>query len=163
MVSNRPEDDPAGSARSTPAEADHNEARSPLARFTGGLGQPRAASGQRLGRLALFLGALAVVTSIAIVGGVIGVAAIAVGIRARGRARRGEGGGGTGTAGLALGALSLLIAFTVASGMWVFYQRHGDDLKRLQDCQRDARSAAAREDCSRRFSEAFRTDPASNG
>lgn len=200
-VSNPPDHDPVGPPGSAPAPGWQGHHETPpgwpgrretppgrpfpaglLARYTrrgtdpGQLPPP----GRGTGRLALALGALALITSVFVIGGVVGVAAIVVGMRARAHARRNRGGGvrssggsrggdaagaggGTGTVGLALGALSLLIAFTVASGMWVFYDRHGDDLHDYQECRRGARSAQELDDCSRRFNDAVRTDPTSNG
>ncbi|WP_083473834.1 hypothetical protein [Frankia sp. R43] len=169
-MSERPDHDPASAPGSGPRWAGHHETQPAYpgrltARFirrgeaTGQASPP----GRRAGQVAVALGALALVTSLAVVGGVVGIAAIVVGMRARAEARRGGAGGGAGTVGLALGALSLLIAFTIASGMWVFYERHGDDLHQYQECRRVARSDAELEDCSRRFSDAVRTDPTSKG
>ncbi|WP_198145390.1 hypothetical protein [Frankia sp. EAN1pec] len=135
------------------------------ARYGRGAGRPgrEPVPGRRTGRISLTLGVVALVTSIAVVGGAVGIAAIVTGMRARAHARRGGTGGGMGTAGLALGALSLLVAVTVAGGTWAFYERHGDDLHRYQECRREARSPQALDECSRRFSEALRTEPTSNG
>ncbi|OAA18814.1 hypothetical protein UG55_109917 [Frankia sp. EI5c] len=184
---NQPGQDPAGAPEPTPhptphptprpagyptpeAGGHHETPRAPTGWRTGSGawrgGSPAAqapSAGRRAGRLAVFLGGLALVTSIAVIGGLIGVAAIVAGMRARRFARRGDAGGGTGTAGVALGALSLLIAFTVTSGMWVLYERHGDDLHDYQECRRGARSVQELDDCSRRFNEAVRTDPTSKG
>ena len=123
--------------------------------------RPLPSQGRRTGRLALVLGIISLFTSLAVVGAAVGIAAIVVGIRARARARRGDGsGGGTGTAGLIMGVLSLLVAFTVASGTWVFYERHGDALNEYQECRREATSDDELAECSRRFNEAVRNEVA---
>lgn len=123
----------------------------------------RRPPGRRGGRVSLVLGVIALLTSFAVIGGLVGAAAIVTGVRARAMARRGGAAGVAGTAGLALGAFSLLVAIMVAGGTWVFYERHGDDLERYQDCRREARSTQDVDDCDRRFQDAVRADETTNG
>ncbi len=118
-------------------------------------------SRNNLGGLALALGLLGVATCWIGIGGLAGIAAVVVGMFGRSRARRmGGAGGGVATAGLALGVLSTLIALLLVGGTWTFYERHGDDLRRYQDCRRDTSQDPAV--CQQRFDEVIKNPHASS-
>ncbi len=141
----------------------HGDAAKPAAGAVTG-GDPRSAddpdtNGDRadrprnnLGRLSLAFGLLGLVTCWIGIGGLAGIAAVILGILGRSRARRMHGvGGGIATAGMALGVLSALIALLLVGGSWTFYEQHGDDLRRYQDCRKDPNQDPAV--CRQRFND----------
>jgi hypothetical protein len=107
--------------------------------------------------VALVSGVVGLLTSLVVVGGLFGIAALVFGVRGRSLARRGEATNpGVATAGLITGALALLTAIAVVGGTWAFVERYGDDYQKYQDCLRDARTSQDREACSERFGEDVR-------
>ncbi len=115
-------------------------------------GDRSGGSHNSLGRLSLAFGLLGVATCWIGIGGLAGIAAVILGVLGRSRARRMHGvGGGIATAGLALGVLSALIALLLVGGSWTFYEQHGDDLRRYQDCRKDPNQDPAV--CRQRFND----------
>jgi hypothetical protein len=69
------------------------------------------------------LGVIGLATSLLVVGGLFGIAAIAFGIRGRSLARRGWATNpGVATAGMAIGVLALLTAVTFGYNAWTFVE-----------------------------------------
>jgi len=103
------------------------------------------------GRTALALGIIGMVTSLVVVGGLVGVAAIVFGIRGRSLARSGHATNpGMATAGIAAGVLSIFIAVAVV-GTWTFFKRYGDDYQNYQECVNNARTSQDENTCRERF------------
>jgi hypothetical protein len=101
---------------------------------------------------ALILGALALLSSWTLIGGILlGLAAVVLGFIASGRAKRGQGSGrGMAITGIILGLLGLAAAIALIVGAVTFL--NSDTGQELQDClDRAGSDQAAIDSCERRF------------
>jgi ABC-type Fe3+-siderophore transport system permease subunit len=103
-----------------------------------------------MGIAALVLGILGLFTSLALVGGVLGVLAIVFGVIGRGRVKRDEAtNGGMALAGIILGTIAAL----VTAGMLLFASAYNDEINDLNACNQNAATQAQRDACAEQFGE----------
>ena len=110
---------------------------------------PPAAPRNGLGTAALVLGLVALLTGVFVLGGVLGLVAIALGSIGRGRAKRGEAtNGGAALAGIIFGALGIGLTILSIVGVATLFgeqfgnlndciQSAGDNRTAVEQCQRD--------------------------
>jgi hypothetical protein len=110
-----------------------------------------------LGIAALVLGVLALLSSLFLVGGLLGLIAIVLGVLGRGKAKRGEAtNGGMAMAGIVLGVLSVIISAVVlavgasflnsetGSGLISCIAEAGQDQAAIDACEQEFRSEVGR-------------------
>lgn len=107
-----------------------------------------------LGVAALVLGILGLLSSVFLIGGVLGALAVVFGFIGRGKAKRGEAdNGGVALAGIITGALGVLVAILVVGSIALL--ANNKDFKNLTDCLRSADNQQEQTDCQNEFSDSF--------
>jgi hypothetical protein len=117
--------------------------------------QPPAGDSNGMGIAALVVGVLALLSSIFVIGGLLGLVAVVLGVLGLGKVKRREASSkGLPIAGIVLGALSVLIAAAaIALGAWVFSSDAGQE---LAECLQEAGSdPTAQAECERQFQESI--------
>ena len=116
----------------------------------GGYGQPAQRRTNGFAVAALVLGILGLLSSIVVVGGLLGIIAIGLGVMGLTRARRGAGGRGLSIAGIVLGALAAVVATVIliaGISLW-----NSDEGQRLRECIDQAQDQAAADRCANEIS-----------
>ncbi len=106
---------------------------------------------------ALVLGAIALLTSWSVIGGILfGLAAVVLGAIASGRAKRGQAGGrGMAITGIVLGLVSIVISVVIVVAIGAFW--NSDTVQEYRDCLEQAGTdQAALAECENSFSDDVR-------